>query len=1173
MKRLASTHSLVVCVFSLGLAMPLCAAQTTEESQAADGSWTIDPDDPLHLSVELEVGPEGVWVEHVSEFDGWLSVWVQSQEVDPALEIDVEERNEALADEDSGGGTTAVLLFEVLPGRCVAIRVSCKDGTAGEVRLHVIGSPETEATRAATGFTTTELEAIDALSEEGKFAGAREKLRGLLDSLESIPGAEQSWDVGEALLRVGWAAYDLEDWEEVVRSWGAACRCRERLFPPDHPDLLRIKGNLAVTRRELGDLTGALELKEEVLAANERLLPPDHPVLLQAQANLAVSRRELGDLAGALELEEQVLAARERLLDPDDPDLLAARVNLAMTRGELGDLPGALKLEEEILAARERLLDPDHPDLLWAKQCLAGTRRELGDLAGALELEEQVLAARERLLSADHPDLLTAMGNLAVTRERLGDRAGALELQEEVLAAFERSLPPDHPDLLTAKGNLDVVTELLEQVCAAYERLRLPDHPQLLRAKHSLAVMRKRLDDLAGALELQEEVLAAYRRLLPADHPDLLRAKGNLAVTRKELGDLEGALELQEEVHAAYERLLPADHSDLLWAKVNLAVTRGQLGDPEGLRAACVSLLESQRTVASGLAHQAPRLARSGALLALRRLERVYFCSRFCAPEDSADLDLLMAESLEALRVASVASPEVMRAARRVPELRPVLDELEEVRREAAAAAHGPATSEEGISEESVEAWRKQLVALAERRDTLEAEVRRQLDRLGVRSEPPTMEDVVASLEPGEALVSYWRYEHYEQHPQTGAYSCRSSLLAFVTTPDATVRAVELGPAAELEGLARSWRALIGEPIDRGVPPEGDAEAEVLSLGRRLREALLDRCLAILGEDRPNTLYVIPDDLVYLVPLDALPLEDGTPVGRRMPIHVAPTVRGLVDHRAIDATEGPLLALGYVDYWADGAQPESLSRPVASAPLRGDRSGSQDPWKLLVQTKYEVETVGTMYEELRDGEAVLRKGGDASKAALFELGPGARYLHIATHGWFKPEEDAVSMIDSAERESEEGPCGISIYRTQETLAGFLPETLCGLALAGANHGKDELGRVPGILTAEELATLDLSSCELAVLSACETNVGLRRAGQGIQSLQTSLHAAGVRTAITSLWEVDDAASRHLFEQFYPALWQKGLGPAEALWQAKMVLYDAGHPVRDWAAWVLTGQPD
>ena len=96
---------------------------------------------------------------------------------------------------------------------------------------------------------------------------------------------------------------------------------------------------------------------------------------------------------------------------------------------------------------------------------------------------------------------------------------------------------------------------------------------------------------------------------------------------------------------------------------------------------------------------------------------------------------------------------------------------------------------------------------------------------------------------------------------------------------------------------------------------------------------------------------------------------------------------------------------------------------------------------------------------------------------------------------------------------------------------------------------------------------------MAVLSACETNVGIRRAGQGIQSLQAALYAAGARSSITSLWKVDDAATRRLMELFYTKLWEEGLPKAQALWEAKCVLREEGAPVRDWAGWVLTGDPD
>jgi CHAT domain-containing protein len=76
----------------------------------------------------------------------------------------------------------------------------------------------------------------------------------------------------------------------------------------------------------------------------------------------------------------------------------------------------------------------------------------------------------------------------------------------------------------------------------------------------------------------------------------------------------------------------------------------------------------------------------------------------------------------------------------------------------------------------------------------------------------------------------------------------------------------------------------------------------------------------------------------------------------------------------------------------------------------------------------------------------------------------------------------------------------------------------------------------------------------------------RLIGRLDQSPRTVRFAAGARTAITLLWKVDDAATRRLFELFHTKLWSEKLGPADALWQAKMALRSEGHPTRDWAVW-------
>jgi CHAT domain-containing protein len=71
-----------------------------------------------------------------------------------------------------------------------------------------------------------------------------------------------------------------------------------------------------------------------------------------------------------------------------------------------------------------------------------------------------------------------------------------------------------------------------------------------------------------------------------------------------------------------------------------------------------------------------------------------------------------------------------------------------------------------------------------------------------------------------------------------------------------------------------------------------------------------------------------------------------------------------------------------------------------------------------------------------------------------------------------------------------------------------------------------------MLTAEEVSALDLSGTEWAVLSACETGVGKVLPGEGVLGLRRAFAVAGAGTLIMSLWQVDDAATRHWMKALY-----------------------------------------
>jgi CHAT domain-containing protein len=256
---------------------------------------------------------------------------------------------------------------------------------------------------------------------------------------------------------------------------------------------------------------------------------------------------------------------------------------------------------------------------------------------------------------------------------------------------------------------------------------------------------------------------------------------------------------------------------------------------------------------------------------------------------------------------------------------------------------------------------------------------------------------------------------------------------------------------------------------------------------------------------------------------------------------------------------------------------EAAMRSGAQAgPLRGGvwERGFDD----LPATRVEVESIAKLYEQAAVGThaALVLSRDEATRQNLFALAPRARFLHMATHGWFTPEFDAQAGGRGLPEPS--ASPGFRIAAGDE-LRGMSPMVLCGLALAGANRPVDSNGRITGLVTAEELATLDLSGCQLAVLSACDTNVGLRRAGQGVASLQRALHMAGARSVITSLWKVPDEATGALMVDFYRRLWIEGEPKSTALWKAKMAIRDARdetgkrkYSTRDWAAWVLTGDP-
>lgn len=141
-------------------------------------------------------------------------------------------------------------------------------------------------------------------------------------------------------------------------------------------------------------------------------------------------------------------------------------------------------------------------------------------------------------------------------------------------------------------------------------------------------------------------------------------------------------------------------------------------------------------------------------------------------------------------------------------------------------------------------------------------------------------------------------------------------------------------------------------------------------------------------------------------------------------------------------------------------------------------------------------------------------------------------MHIATHGFYFTKTEA--------KESQFARLEMKLMTEGIQKTGRFvedkPMTRSGLLFSGCNrafrHEQIPEDEEDGILTAQEISTLDMRGLDLVVLSACQTALGDVISGEGVFGLQRGFKKAGANTILMSIDKVDDDATRILMVEFY-----------------------------------------
>jgi uncharacterized repeat protein (TIGR01451 family) len=427
----------------------------------------------------------------------------------------------------------------------------------------------------------------------------------------------------------------------------------------------------------------------------------------------------------------------------------------------------------------------------------------------------------------------------------------------------------------------------------------------------------------------------------------------------------------------------------------------------------------------------------------------------------------------------------------------------------------------------------------------------------------PKIEELRRIARPGELILLYHLGARRSHLFMLSGGDESPLALRLATDPDG-VGAPGIPPAPlgreTLDAWVQRYLTVLQTPPDVAGESRGPGEQVVTSekndmaaQARRLTDILLPPAIRerLTQHPRPQRLIVIPDGALHQLPFEALvwPADDVEPsyvLDHAPPIAYAPSLQIMAVLRKRDtvkAAERSLLTVGMTTFSAHHAAAQtSVLRPPRTAV-----AGLGASLRPLPATRDECRAAAEACRRADFARINHLLDTEATEHRVRDLLEQTSILHFATHAWVDPQRDN-----------------------------------CFGALALTPPGRDGAAKAgdDGLLEHHEIHGLSLTRCELAVLSACRTNIGPNRPLEASSTLTRAFLAAGARRVVCSLWGLhDDAASLFVAEFF---------GCLETAWKSRQpvgyaaALRDARNCVRRdprfeapyyWAPLVLIGPAD
>ncbi len=898
-----------------------------------------------------------------------------------------------------------------------------------------------------------------------------------------------------------------------------------------------------------GRYNEAIPFAQRALAINEKILGPERLVTATALSNLAVLYATTGAYAQAEPLFQRALAISEKALGSAHPDTAQSLNNLAGLYRTIGAYAKAAPLLQRALAINEEFRGPEHPATAQSLNNLAGLYRTIGAYAKAAPLLQRALAINEKVQGPEHPATAQSLNNMAGLYYATGAYAQAEPLYQRALAIREQALGPAHPETGAALSNLAGLyyatgayakaERLFQQALAINEKVLGPEHPDTATALNNLASLYYATGAYAQAEPLYQRVLAINEKVLGPEHPDTATALSNLAGLYNETRAYPQAEPLFQRALAIREQSLGLNHPKTAQSLKNLALFRWAVGEPGTALSMLDRAYRIETTNLTTFLLSSPDSHKRAYLEQLRG-------STFEAVSLSVSSPSQQATALGFRSVLAVKGQVLDSMANSLGRLRQRVNEDEELFERVVAVAQQFSTLiYQGLGDLSPDAYRHRIDELAAQQAQLEAVLSTRSAAFRQEVTPVTVATIQATIPKHAALIEWYRYNPFDPKGKDEKTRWgKPHYVAYVLRHDGEPAVVELGEAEAIEHIIQNFRTALSD----------NTNTSVHEVGTDLYEKLVKPLNSLLGN--ATHLLMSPDGALSLIPFAALRDESGAFLSSKVEITYLTSGRDLLRASGTGVANNDAVVVANPDY---GPLATSVARADSAMQFARsiDLARGGLTFTPLPGTETEAQAIASVLNvEKKD----LFTQAQATESKVKQL-HGPRILHIATHGFFlKDNKLPAAALRVGGFGQDQAPVPL----------GENPLLRSGLALAGANlrrSGEHE----DGILTAAEVAEMDLRGTQLVVLSACETERGDVDKGEGVYALRRAFVLAGAETQVASLWKVGDEATKDLMVDYYQGL-LKGEGRSAALRAAQLRMMTSrrhAHPYY-WAAFVPIG---